>query len=111
MTNNIENEKKENASEAKSGDAASGTAPKTESTKNSEKKDKLHAIANKAAELARKAFAFGKSVTKDVVHELKQINAIRKETVATATASTKKKIWQKSFGQRQVASSEALLSG
>jgi hypothetical protein len=110
MTNNSENDKKENAADAKSGNAANRSADKANSPTNSEAKDKLTAMANKAGALATKAFAVGKAATKDVVQELKNVNDIRKETVATAGAGTTKKDLATGFWVKLSAKQKGILT-
>jgi hypothetical protein len=111
MTNNNENDKKENAADAKSGNTANGSADKANNPKNSEAKDKLTAIANKAGALATKAFAAGKAATKDVVQELKNVNDIRKETVATAAEGSKKTDLAKGFWTKISGKQKAIIVG
>lgn len=72
--------------------AVSSEAPTTPSAKNN-----LNDAAKKAGEFAGKAFAMGKAATKDIAQELKNVNEIRKETVATADEGTKKTDIAKGF--------------
>lgn len=101
MTNPNENDKnKDAASDAK----ASGGEHKAD--KNAGAKETLNKIINKTGVLAGKAFALAKAATKDVVQELRNVNNIRKETVATAAEGTKKTdlaktFWAKTSGKQR----------
>ena len=92
MTSPSDNDKnKDAASDAK----ASGGEPKAD--KFASAKETLNKIINKTRVLAGKAFAVAKATTKDVVQELRNVNGIRKETVATAAEGTKKTDMAKAF--------------
>lgn len=106
MNNNNENEKKENSADAKSGDAESSTKSKKTDSMNSEAKENSKFILQKAGELSTKVFAAAKAATKDLAQEIQQVNAVRKETLATAAEGTKKKtlviaFWTKISGKQK----------
>jgi hypothetical protein len=85
MTSPSDNDKnKDAASDAK----ASGGENKADKFVSA--KETLNKVIYKTGVLAGKAFAVAKAVTKDVVQELRNVNSIRKETVATAAEGTKK---------------------
>jgi TPR repeat protein len=91
---------KDAASDAK----ASGGEPKAD--KFASAKETLNKTINKTRVLAGKAFAAAKATTKDVVQELRNVNSIRKETVATAAEGTKKTelaktFWTKTSGKQR----------
>lgn len=101
MTSPSDNDKnKEAASDAK----ASGSENKAD--KFASAKETLNKIIYKTGVLAGKAFAAAKAVTKDVVQELRNVNSIRKETVANAAEGTKKTdlaktFWTKTSGKQR----------
>lgn len=69
-------------------------------------KETLNKIIYKTGVLVRKIFAVSKAAAKDVVQELRNVNSIRKETVATAAEGTKKKhlaktFWTKTSGKQR----------
>ena len=72
--------------------SASSDAPTTQTARSN-----LNDAAQKAGVLAGKAFAMGKAATKDIAQELKNVNDIRKQTVASAEAGTTKKELAKGF--------------
>jgi TPR repeat protein len=101
MTSPSDNDKnKDAASDAK----ASGRENKAD--KFASAKETLNKVIYKTGVLAGKAFAVAKAVTKDVVQELRNVNSIRKETVATAAEGTKKTdlaktFWTKTSGKQR----------
>ncbi len=97
MTNNTENEKKENSANAKSGDPMSESASVKNDSKNSEANDKINITVQKSENLITKAFLLGKAATKDFIDEVKQINQIRKDTVAVAAEGATKRDIAKTF--------------
>lgn len=106
MNNNNENEKKENSADVKNGDAESSTKSKKTDSMNSEAKENSKIILQKAGELSTKVFAAAKAATKDLAQEIQQVNAVRKETLATAAEGTKKKtlaiaFWTKISGKQK----------
>ena len=69
-------------------------------------KETLNKIIYKTGVLVRKIFAVSKAASKDVVQELRNINTVRKETVATAAEGTKKTelaktFWTKTSGKQR----------
>ncbi len=106
MTSPNDNDKnKDAASDAK----ASGGEHKAD--KNAAAKETLNNIINKTGILVGKIFAVSKAATKDVVHELKQVNAIRKETVATAAEGTKKTDLAKTFWSKTSSKQRGIVLG
>ena len=93
----------------KNKDAASDAKPsggENKADKTNAAKETLNKIIYKTGELAGKAFAVAKAVTKNVVQELRNVNSIRKETVATAAEGTKKTdlaktFWTKTSGKQR----------
>jgi hypothetical protein len=101
MTSPNDNDKnKDAATDAK----ASGGEHKAD--KHAAAKETLTKIINKTGILVGKIFAVSKAATKDVVQELRNVNNIRKETVATAAEGTKKTdlaktFWTKTSGKQR----------
>ena len=101
MTSPSDNDKnKDAASDAK----ASGGENKAD--KFASAKETLNKIIYKTGVLVGKIFAVSKAATKDVVQELRNVNTIRKETVATAAEGAKKTdlaktFWTKTSGKQR----------
>lgn len=100
MNNNSDDNNKDKA------DQANTSAHEKKADKCASAKETLNKIIYKTGVLAGKAFALAKSVTKDVVQELRNLNTIRKETVATAAEGTKKTdlaktFWTKTSGKQR----------
>ena len=106
MTNNTENDKKKNTADVKNGDDERGSGSIKNHIKNSKAKDKFKLILQKTGELASKVLSFVKAATKDLAQEIQQINAVRKEILATAAKGTKKielgkTFWTKISGKQK----------
>ena len=100
MNNNSDDNNKDKA------DQANTSAHENKADKYASAKETLNKIIYKTGVLAGKAFAVAKAVTKDVVQELRNVNSIRKETVATAAEGTKKTklaktFWAKTSGKQR----------
>jgi hypothetical protein len=106
MTSPSDNDKnKDAASDAK---ASSG---ENKADKFASAKETLNKVIYKTGVLAGKAFAVAKAVTKDVVQELRNVNSIRKETVATAAEGTKKTDLAKTFWTKTSQKQKLILLG
>jgi hypothetical protein len=92
MTSPNDNDKnKDTTSDAK----ASGGEHKAD--KHAAAKETLNKMIKKTGVLVGEVFAVSKAAAKDVLVELKQVNQIRKETLATAAEGTKKTDLAKTF--------------
>jgi hypothetical protein len=105
MTSPNDNDKnKDAASDAK----ASG---ENKADKFASAKETLNKVIYKTGVLAGKAFALVKAVTKDVVQELRNVNSIRKETVATAAEGAKKTELAKTFWTKTTVKQRGIVLG
>ena len=86
-------------------DPANSTATQNKADKFTGTRETLGRIINKIGVFAGKIFALGKAVTKDISHELRNINIIRKETVAAAADKKKtelvKTFWAQTSGKQR----------
>lgn len=92
MTSPSDNDKNKDAASDAKAIGGENKADKTNAAK-----ETLNKIIYKTGVLVRKIFAVSKAATKDVVQELRNVNSIRKETVATAAEGTKKTVLAKTF--------------
>jgi hypothetical protein len=79
--------------------------------KNASAKETLNKIISKTGVLVGKIFSVSKAATKDAVQELRNVNSIRKETVATAAEGTKKTDLAKTFWTKTSGKQRGMLLG